>query len=176
MFRVGLHFWYIGRLWSSAALLIFSFLLPLLQSISYCPPNCTFLPFPHQINFSMENEIAIIWRLLMLMSLDFTYITFCFLIMLPQNFICSKAFVFIRLQDGLTVPTSSICQMQSLLLLIMSYVANGLVCNKASAQVISDQVESSCFVDAAIVFCKLQHLNRTTPVKTQVSYLLRELI
>ncbi|KAJ1409794.1 Tetratricopeptide-like helical domain superfamily [Sesbania bispinosa] len=70
--------------------------------------------------------------------------------------------------DGLTVPTSSICQMQSLLLLIMSYVANILVCNKASAQVISDQVESSCFVDAAIVFCKLQHLSPTTPIKTQV--------
>lgn len=70
--------------------------------------------------------------------------------------------------DGLTVPTSSLCQMQSLLLLIMSYVANVLVCNKTSAQVISDQVESSCFVDAAIVFCKLQHLSGTTPIKTQV--------
>ncbi|TKY74519.1 Calcineurin-binding protein cabin-1 [Spatholobus suberectus] len=70
--------------------------------------------------------------------------------------------------DGLTVPTSSICQMQSLLLLIMSYVANMLVCNKASPQVISDQAESSCFVDAAIVFCKLQHLSPTTPIKTQV--------
>ncbi|XP_061369574.1 calcineurin-binding protein 1 [Gastrolobium bilobum] len=70
--------------------------------------------------------------------------------------------------DGLTVPTSSICQMQSLLLLIMSYVANVLVCNKASAQEISDQAESSCFVDAAIVFCKLQHLSPTTPIKTQV--------
>ncbi|RDX73277.1 hypothetical protein CR513_47141, partial [Mucuna pruriens] len=70
--------------------------------------------------------------------------------------------------DSLTVPTSSICQMQSLLLLIMSYVANILVCNKASAQVISDQAESSCFVDAAIVFCKLQHLIPTTPIKTQV--------
>ncbi|XP_058785255.1 calcineurin-binding protein 1 [Vicia villosa] len=70
--------------------------------------------------------------------------------------------------DGLTVPTSSICQMQSLLLLIMGYVANVLVCNITSAQVISDQVESNCFVDAAIVFCKLQHLSRTTPIETQV--------
>jgi calcineurin-binding protein cabin-1 len=87
-----------------------------------------------------------------------------------------KAFVLMHLQDGLTVPTSSLCQMQSLLLLIMSYVANVLVCNKTSAQVISDQVESSCFVDAAIVFCKLQHLSGTTPIKTQVSYLLRDII
>nr|KYP70140.1 hypothetical protein KK1_009348 [Cajanus cajan] len=71
-------------------------------------------------------------------------------------------------RDSLNVPTSSICQMQSLLLLIMSYVANILVCNNASAQLISDQVESSCFIDAAIVFCKLQHLIPTTPIKTQV--------
>ncbi|KAG5065719.1 hypothetical protein JHK86_009450 [Glycine max] len=70
--------------------------------------------------------------------------------------------------DGLSVPTSSICQMQSLLLLIMSYVGNILALNKASAQVISDQAESSCFVDAAIVFCKLQHLSPTMPIKTQV--------
>lgn len=69
--------------------------------------------------------------------------------------------------DSLTVPTTSICQMQSLLLLIMSYVANILVCNKAS-EAILDQAESSCFVDAAIVFCKLQHLGPTTPIKTQV--------
>jgi len=80
--------------------------------------------------------------------------------------------VFLYLQDGLSVPTSSICQMQSLLLLIMSYVGNILALNKASAQVISDQAESSCFVDAAIVFCKLQHLSPTMPIKTQVSYLL----
>ncbi|KHN18137.1 Calcineurin-binding protein cabin-1 [Glycine soja] len=71
-------------------------------------------------------------------------------------------------RDGLFVPTRSICQMQSLLLLIMSHVANILALNKASAQVISDQAESSCFVDAAIVFCKLQHLCPTTPIKTQV--------
>ncbi|KAI5414115.1 hypothetical protein KIW84_058310 [Lathyrus oleraceus] len=53
--------------------------------------------------------------------------------------------------DGLAVPTSSICQMQSLMLLIMGYVANVLMCNITSAQVISDQVESNCFVDATIV-------------------------
>jgi calcineurin-binding protein cabin-1 len=87
-----------------------------------------------------------------------------------------KAYLFLCWQDGLTIPTSSLCQMQSLLLLIMSYVANVLVCNNTSAQAISDQVESSCFVDAAIVFCKLQHLSRTTPIKTQVSYLLRDII
>ncbi|KAI5430934.1 hypothetical protein KIW84_035179 [Lathyrus oleraceus] len=53
--------------------------------------------------------------------------------------------------DGLAVPTSSIGQMQSPMLLIMGYVA--------SAQVISDQVESHYFVDAAFVPAKLQHHN-----------------
>ena len=61
--------------------------------------------------------------------------------------------------DGLAVPTSSIGQMQSPMLLIMGYVANVLMCNVASAQVISDQVESHCFVDAAFVPAKLQHHN-----------------
>ncbi|KAF7817092.1 calcineurin-binding protein 1 isoform X1 [Senna tora] len=70
--------------------------------------------------------------------------------------------------NGLTGPTSSIYQIQSLLMLIMSYFANILACNKASALVISDQAESSCFVDAAILFCKLQHFNPKIPIKTQV--------
>ncbi|XP_015934967.1 calcineurin-binding protein 1 isoform X2 [Arachis duranensis] len=70
--------------------------------------------------------------------------------------------------DGLTVPTNSIIQMQSLLLLIMRYVANLLVCNKASEPVHSDEEENNYFVDAAIVFCKLQHLSPATPIKTQV--------
>ncbi|MED6192117.1 hypothetical protein PIB30_007294 [Stylosanthes scabra] len=73
-----------------------------------------------------------------------------------------------RDSDGLTVPTNSIFQMQSLLLLIMRYVANLLVCNKASEQVVSDEEGNNCFVDAAIVFCKLQHLSPATPIKTQV--------
>jgi len=80
--------------------------------------------------------------------------------------------VFLYLQDGLSVPKSSICKMQSLLLLIMSYVASILVFNKASAEDLSDQAESRCFVDAVVVFCKLQHLSPTTPIKTQVSYLI----
>ncbi|XP_019417035.1 PREDICTED: uncharacterized protein LOC109328168 isoform X1 [Lupinus angustifolius] len=70
--------------------------------------------------------------------------------------------------EGLTIPVSSICQMQSLLLLIMSYLLNILVCNKDAEHVISNQAESTCFIDAAIVFCKLQHLSITTPIKTQI--------
>ncbi|KAK4274233.1 hypothetical protein QN277_017489 [Acacia crassicarpa] len=77
-----------------------------------------------------------------------------------------------RDSNGLSGPISSICQVQcqvqSMLLSIMSYFANKLVSDKASGLMISDQAESSCFVDAAIVFCKLQHLNSNIPIKTQV--------
>jgi hypothetical protein len=53
--------------------------------------------------------------------------------------------------DGLAVPTSSICQMQSLMLLTTGYVTDVLMCNITSAQEISDQVKGICFVDAAVV-------------------------
>ncbi|KAJ7965908.1 Tetratricopeptide repeat (TPR)-like superfamily protein [Quillaja saponaria] len=65
------------------------------------------------------------------------------------------------------VPVSSLVDIQTLLLSIISNAANTLLCRKSVPEV-SDQVESCCFVDAAIVFCKLQHLNPTVPVKTQV--------
>ncbi|XP_054788737.1 calcineurin-binding protein 1 isoform X2 [Prosopis cineraria] len=73
-----------------------------------------------------------------------------------------------RDSNGIIGPISSICQIQSLLQSVMSYFANILVCDKAPGVVISDQAESSCFVDAAIVFCKLQHFNPNVPIKTQV--------
>ena len=41
-----------------------------------------------------------------------------------------------------------------------------LSCSGTSDQ--ADQLESSCLVDAAIAFCKLQHLDPTISVKTQV--------
>ena len=99
----------------------------------------------------------------------FTYSTFCFLDISIRMLFVVKACSFLYFQDDLSVPTRSICQMQSLLLLIISYVASILVCNKASTEVLSDQAESRCFVDAVVVFCKLQHLSPTTPIKTQVS-------
>jgi len=41
-----------------------------------------------------------------------------------------------------------------------------LSCSGTSYQV--DQLESSCLIDAAIAFCKLQHLDPTISIKTQV--------
>jgi calcineurin-binding protein cabin-1 len=65
---------------------------------------------------------------------------------------------------------SCIGGIQSLLLSVMCNVASILLCKKSSGLLIADQAERCCFVNAAIGFCKLQHLNPNLPVKTQVSH------
>ncbi|PHT74111.1 hypothetical protein T459_21388, partial [Capsicum annuum] len=68
------------------------------------------------------------------------------------------------------VPMTVIGDIQSLLLMFMCNVANTYSCKKFSASGISDhreQRESLYFVDAAIAFCKLQHLIPNVPIKTQ---------
>lgn len=64
-----------------------------------------------------------------------------------------------------------ISDIHSLLLELMCNVANKYLSKKSSGLGISDQNdrEERCyFVDAAIAFCKLQHLNPDVPIKTQV--------
>lgn len=61
---------------------------------------------------------------------------------------------------------------QSLLLALMCNIANIYFSKKSSVSAVSDQIEQSqrcCFIDAAIAFWKLQHLNPNVPIKTQVS-------
>ncbi|XVF35387.1 hypothetical protein REPUB_Repub18cG0141300 [Reevesia pubescens] len=70
-----------------------------------------------------------------------------------------------------TVSVSIIGDIQSLLLAIMYSIANNVLCKKSSMPVIVDQPEqkqSNCFIDAAIAFCKLQHLDPSVTAKTQV--------
>lgn len=71
------------------------------------------------------------------------------------------------LQD--TIPVSTIGDMQCLLLSVMCNVASIFLSKKSSDLVITDQIERSCFIEASIAFCKLQHLNIMITVKTQVS-------
>lgn len=66
---------------------------------------------------------------------------------------------------------SCIGDIQSLLLSVMCNVASILLCKKSSGLLVADEAERCCFVDAAIGFCKLQHLNPNCPVKTQVSHI-----
>ncbi|KAK9273730.1 hypothetical protein L1049_018540 [Liquidambar formosana] len=73
--------------------------------------------------------------------------------------------------SGITVLMSNIGDIQSLLLVVMCNIASIFLYKRSSGLPIADQTErrqSCCFVDAAIAFCKLQHLNPTVPVKTQV--------
>jgi calcineurin-binding protein cabin-1 len=79
------------------------------------------------------------------------------------------------LQNSFVVPESRIGDLQSLLLVVMCNVASNFLCKKSSGPVVvdeTDQKQQCCFVDAATAFCKLQHLNPTVPVKTQVNHTL----
>lgn len=74
-------------------------------------------------------------------------------------------------QDGWSSLVSTVGDIQSLLLTIMCaavkiILSRKLSCSGTSYQV--DQLESSCLIDAAIAFCKLQHLDPTISIKTQV--------
>ncbi|XP_066371477.1 calcineurin-binding protein 1 isoform X2 [Miscanthus floridulus] len=74
-------------------------------------------------------------------------------------------------QDGWSSLVSIVGDIQSLLLTIMCaavkiILLRKLSCSGTSYQV--DQLESSCLIDAAIAFCKLQHLDPTISIKTQV--------
>ncbi|KAG9455727.1 hypothetical protein H6P81_000235 [Aristolochia fimbriata] len=73
-------------------------------------------------------------------------------------------------QDGVTASLDAIGEIQYLLLTVMCHTV-GVLCQKSSGSVLASQaelLESRCFVDAAIAFCKLQHLNLAIPVKSQV--------
>ncbi|KAE8687620.1 hypothetical protein F3Y22_tig00111013pilonHSYRG00255 [Hibiscus syriacus] len=77
-------------------------------------------------------------------------------------------------QSGETSGTglvSIFSNIQSLLLAIMYNIAKDFLCKKASIPATVDQLEqkqSNCFINAAIAFCKLQHLDPSITVKTQV--------
>ncbi|XP_043721210.1 calcineurin-binding protein 1 [Telopea speciosissima] len=66
---------------------------------------------------------------------------------------------------------SCIGDIQSLLLTVMCNIVGIFLSKKSSGSGTAEQTElkeSRCFVDAAIAFFKLQHLNQTVPVKSQV--------
>ncbi|XP_068647535.1 calcineurin-binding protein 1 [Aristolochia californica] len=76
-----------------------------------------------------------------------------------------------EVQDGFAAPLDAIGEIQYLLLTVMCNTVGVLLYQKSSGSGLAshtEQLESRCFVDAAIAFCKLQHLNPAIPVKTQV--------
>ncbi|XP_038900247.1 calcineurin-binding protein 1-like [Benincasa hispida] len=66
------------------------------------------------------------------------------------------------------IQMTRICDMQFLLLSVMCNVINTILSKKSSGAAVDDQVERCCLVDAAIAFCKLQHLDLSVPVKSHV--------
>ncbi|KAG8062156.1 hypothetical protein GUJ93_ZPchr0003g16628, partial [Zizania palustris] len=74
-------------------------------------------------------------------------------------------------QDGFSSLVSIVGDFQSLLLTIMCAAVKMILSRKHSCTGPSyqaDQLESSCLVDAAIAFCKLQHLDPMISIKVQV--------
>ncbi|KAF5192614.1 Calcineurin-binding protein [Thalictrum thalictroides] len=73
--------------------------------------------------------------------------------------------------DGFSVPVSIIGGIQALLLTYMRNIISIFLCKKSSDLGTADQtqqMESCSFVEAVIAFCKVQQLNQSVPVKTQV--------
>ncbi|KAL9249435.1 Calcineurin-binding protein 1-like protein [Drosera capensis] len=74
--------------------------------------------------------------------------------------------------NGFTIPTRTVGHLQLLLLNLMVNIAKTCFCKRTSGVVGVDQAEHKqkfCFIDAAIAFCKLQHLDLTVPTNFQVA-------
>lgn len=81
--------------------------------------------------------------------------------------------VYVYVQNGMVAPRDCVAGIQSLLLTVMSIIARHLLSKRYSDSQNADGIEEklkSCFLDAAIGFCKLQHLDSTTSTKYQVSH------
>ncbi|XP_010546513.1 PREDICTED: uncharacterized protein LOC104818581 [Tarenaya hassleriana] len=77
--------------------------------------------------------------------------------------------------NGVVIPKNCIADIQSSLLTVMSSIVRQFLAKKCSDSQNTDATEEnqkSCFLDAAIVFCKLQHLDSTTPTKSQVELII----
>ncbi|CAF2147337.1 unnamed protein product [Brassica napus] len=77
--------------------------------------------------------------------------------------------------NAVVAPRDCIAGIQSLLLTVMSNIVRHLLSKRDSDSQIADEIEEeqkSCFVDAAIGFCKLQHLDSTISTKCQVELII----
>lgn len=79
------------------------------------------------------------------------------------------------LQNGSVVPMRIIGHIQSMLLVVMCHIAS--ICFSNNSLGVDDlddkeRRQKSCFIDAAVAFFRLQHLNPNVPVKTQVELII----
>lgn len=85
--------------------------------------------------------------------------------------------VFIDVQNAMVAPRDCVAGLQSLLLTVMSNSVRHFISKKYSDSQNADGIDEeqkSCFLDAAIGFCKLQHLDSTMSTKYQVSHGLQD--
>ncbi|ESQ53881.1 hypothetical protein EUTSA_v10026823mg, partial [Eutrema salsugineum] len=77
--------------------------------------------------------------------------------------------------NGMVAPRDCVAGLQSLLLTVMSNIASHFLSKRYSDSQNADGIEEeqkSCFLDAAIGFCKLQHLDSTMSTKSQVELII----
>jgi len=76
-------------------------------------------------------------------------------------------------QDDMVAPRDCVAGIQALLLRVMSNIVRHFFSKRYSDSQNADGIEEekkSCFLDAAIGFCKLQHLDATISTKYQVRH------
>ncbi|KAJ0251943.1 Calcineurin-binding protein 1 [Hirschfeldia incana] len=77
--------------------------------------------------------------------------------------------------NDVVAPRDCIAGIQSLLLTVMSNIVRHFLSKRYSDSQIADEIDEeqkSCFLDAAIGFCKLQHLDSTISTKYQVELII----
>lgn len=76
-------------------------------------------------------------------------------------------------QNDMVAPKDCVAGIQALLLTVMSNIVRRFLSKRYSDSQNADGIEEekkSCFLDAAIGFCKLQHLDSTMSTKYQVRH------
>ncbi|XP_010432657.1 PREDICTED: uncharacterized protein LOC104716887 [Camelina sativa] len=77
--------------------------------------------------------------------------------------------------NGMVTPRDCVAGIQALLLTVMSYIVRHFLSKRYSDSQNADGIEEekkSCFLDAVIGFCKLQHLDSTISTKHQVELII----
>ncbi|XP_023642017.1 uncharacterized protein LOC111831572 [Capsella rubella] len=74
--------------------------------------------------------------------------------------------------NGMVAPRDCVDGIQALLLIVMSYIVRNFLSKRDTDGDGIEEEKKSCFLDAAIGFCKLQHLDSTMSTKYQVELII----
>ena len=112
--------------------------------------------------------VAIYWNRFLGIIWSFYWVINCMQMLFEFCVRKKKIINQILMQTSFDIPTTLLGQVQCFLLTIMCRVVWALPSGIAGADP-NEQLESSCFADAVVAFCKLQHLDLSISMKMQVS-------